>query len=116
MRSLIIALAMAASALPAGAPTGFEHWTHAKLLDYQKRLAGKMNGHKIAVESLGSYGNHSFVMAHRDGDGEAELHETQNDVMVIESGEATLVVGGTVVDPRTTTPHEIRGPSIRGGD
>jgi mannose-6-phosphate isomerase-like protein (cupin superfamily) len=35
---------------------------------------------------------------------------------VVESGEATLVVGGTVVDPKTTAPHEIRGPSIRGGD
>ena len=29
---------------------------------------------------------------------------------------ATLVVGGKVVDPRTTAPHEIRGPSIRGGE
>jgi mannose-6-phosphate isomerase-like protein (cupin superfamily) len=36
--------------------------------------------------------------------------------MVVESGEATLVVGGTVVDARTTAPHEIRGPSIRGGE
>ena len=116
MRVLVIALIVAAAALPAGAPAGFEHWTGAKLLGFEKTLSGKMNAHKIATESLGSYGNHSFLMAHREGDGEAELHETQNDVMVIESGEATLVVGGTVVDPRTTAPHEIRGPSIRGGE
>jgi mannose-6-phosphate isomerase-like protein (cupin superfamily) len=36
--------------------------------------------------------------------------------MVVESGEATLVVGGTVVNPKTTAPHEIRGPSIKGGE
>jgi mannose-6-phosphate isomerase-like protein (cupin superfamily) len=36
--------------------------------------------------------------------------------MVIESGEATLVVGGTMVNPKTTAPHEIRGPSIKGGE
>ena len=52
-------------------------------------------------------------MAHREGSGEAELHETQADVFVVQSGEATLVIGGTVVDPKTTVPNEIRGPSIK---
>ncbi|MGH9667686.1 MAG: AraC family ligand binding domain-containing protein, partial [Bryobacteraceae bacterium] len=33
----------------------------------------------------------------------------------VESGEATLVVGGEVVDPKTEGPGEIRGPSIRNG-
>jgi mannose-6-phosphate isomerase-like protein (cupin superfamily) len=75
-----------------------------------------MNARKIATESLGAFGNHNFAMAHREGSGEAELHETQNDVLVVESGEATLVGGGTVVDAKTTGPNEVRGPSIRGGD
>jgi mannose-6-phosphate isomerase-like protein (cupin superfamily) len=45
----------------------------------------------------------------------AELHETQADVFFVQSGSATLVYGGTVVDGKTTQPHEIRGPSIAGG-
>ncbi len=116
MRTFAIALLMAAAALPAGLPEGVAHFASAELRGFAQTLGPKMNAQKIATQALGSYGNHSFLVAHREGNGEAELHETQNDVMVVESGEATLVVGGTVVDPRTTAPHEIRGPSIRGGD
>ena len=115
MRTFVIALIMAAAAMPAGLPEGVGHWTSAELQGFEKKLSPKMSAQKIATQPLAGYGNHSFLIAHREGNGEAELHETQNDVMVVESGEATLVVGGTVVDPRTTAPHEIRGPSIRGG-
>jgi len=30
-------------------------------------------------------------------------------------GEATLILGGTMVGPKTMKPHEIRGTSIEGG-
>src|SRR5450755_805162 len=116
MKILVIALCMTAAALPAGPSKGFEHFTGADLQGFAKKLSPKMSAQKVATQSLGVFGNHSFLVAHREGNGEAELHETQNDVMVIESGEATLVVGGTVVDPKTTAPHEIRGPSIKGGE
>jgi mannose-6-phosphate isomerase-like protein (cupin superfamily) len=116
MRIFAMLLTMAAAALPAGQPQGFGHWTSGELQGFAKTLGPKINAQKIATQPLASYGNHNFLIAHREGSGEAELHETQNDVMVVESGEATLVVGGTVVDPRTTAPHEVRGPSIRGGE
>jgi len=117
MRALGIAILTAAAALPAGSgPAGFDLWKSGELQGFQQKLSPKMNAQKIATEALGSYGNHSFLIAHREGNGEAELHETQNDVMVVESGEATLIVGGTVVDPKTTAPNEIRGPSIKGGE
>ena len=116
MRTLAMMILMAAAALPAGPPKGFEHWKSGDLQAFEKKLSPKINAQKVALQSLGNYGNHSFLVAHREGSGEAELHETQNDVMVIESGEATLVIGGTVVNPKTTAPHEIRGPSIQGGE
>lgn len=116
MKTFVMVLWMAAAALPAGTPEGFGHWKSAELRGFEKSLSPKMNAQKVATQALAGYGNHSFLIAHREGDGEAELHETQNDVMVIESGEATLVIGGTVVNPKTTAPHEIRGPSIRGGE
>ena len=116
MRTFAIALILTAVALPAGLPEGVEHWTSGELRGFEKKLGPKMSAQKVATQALGSYRNHSFLVAHREGSGEAELHETQNDVMVVESGEATLVVGGTVVDARTTAPHEIRGSSIRGGE
>jgi mannose-6-phosphate isomerase-like protein (cupin superfamily) len=117
MRAFAIAILTAAAALPAGSgPAGFELWKSGELQAFQQKLSPKMNAQKVATQPLGSYGNHNFLMAHREGSGEAELHETQADVMVVESGEATLLVGGTVVDPKTTAPHEIRGPSIKGGE
>ncbi len=116
MRTISLLLMAAAAALPAGAPKGFEHWTAADLRGFEQKLSPKMNAQKVAIQPLGAVGNRSFLVAHREGNGEAEVHETQNDVMVIESGEATLVVGGTVEHPRNTAPHEIRGPSIQGGE
>ena len=117
MRAFAIAILTAAAALPAGSgPAGFELWKHSDLQAFEHKLSPKMNAQKVATQPLEGYGNHTILMAHREGSGEAELHETQNDVMVIQSGEATLVVGGTVVDPKTTAPHEIRGPSIKGGE
>jgi mannose-6-phosphate isomerase-like protein (cupin superfamily) len=117
MRAFAIAILTAAAALPAGSgPAGFELWKSSELQAFEQKLSPKMNAQKVATQALASYGDESFLMAHREGSGEAELHETKNDVMVIESGEATLVVGGTMVNPKTTAPHEIRGPSIKGGE
>jgi mannose-6-phosphate isomerase-like protein (cupin superfamily) len=36
--------------------------------------------------------------------------------LIVENGEATLVVGGTMVEPKTIKPHEVRGSSIQGGE
>ena len=71
---------------------------------------------KVATESLGGWGNHSMSVVHREGSGEAELHETQSDILFIRSGEAAIVIGGTIPNGRTTTAHEIRGPKIEGGE
>jgi mannose-6-phosphate isomerase-like protein (cupin superfamily) len=54
-------------------------------------------------------------ISHREGDGSAELHETQTDILIVDTGTATLIVGGTMVSPKTVKPHEVRGPSIDGG-
>jgi glc operon protein GlcG len=51
----------------------------------------------------------------RDGPGEAEVHLWDGDIMYVLDGAATLVTGGTVVEPRTVAPGEVRGPRIEGG-
>lgn len=117
MKTTILILGIAAMALPAGSdPPGFALWTAAQLKGYEKQLAPKINAQKVATQQLGKYDNHLFMVAHREGDGEAELHETQADVFIVQSGRANLVVGGTVVDAKTTAPGEVRGPSIQGGE
>src|SRR6185295_6101909 len=65
---------------------------------------------------LGDFGNHNARMTSRDKDGEAEVHQNWTDVIVVESGEALLMLGGTLVDPQTRGPGEIRGTSAAGAD
>ena len=114
MRFLALFIACAAW-LTAADPAGFAQWKGAELKGYEKKLAPKVDAKRLASQPLGSYGNHTLSVIHREGSGEAELHETQGDIFIVQSGEATLIVGGTVVEPKTTAPHEVRGPSIKDG-
>jgi glc operon protein GlcG len=51
----------------------------------------------------------------RDAPGEPEIHLTEADIFYVLDGQATLVTGGELIEPRNLTPSEIRGSSIRGG-
>jgi mannose-6-phosphate isomerase-like protein (cupin superfamily) len=115
MKPLALALLLAGFALPAGDPPGFYLWKSAEFKGFSKTLAPKMSDKKVASQTIASYGNYSFMVAHREGTGEAEYHATQADVFVVEAGEATLVVGGELVDGKTTAPNEMRAASIKGG-
>jgi mannose-6-phosphate isomerase-like protein (cupin superfamily) len=55
------------------------------------------------------------VLAQRREAGAAEYHDHTNHVFVMVEGEATLVVGGTMVDPKRTAPDQMRAPSLQGG-
>jgi len=57
----------------------------------------------------------STILAFRDRDGKAEMHEQFQDVFVILRGTATLVTGGMIASPTTTAPGEIRGVSVQQG-
>jgi mannose-6-phosphate isomerase-like protein (cupin superfamily) len=55
------------------------------------------------------------ILAFRDRDGKAEVHQQFGDVFVVLEGTATLVTGGTVLNPVTSAPGEIRGASVQQG-
>jgi mannose-6-phosphate isomerase-like protein (cupin superfamily) len=101
----------------APAPIGFEHWTPADLQAASKMLAEKAasDPHHAATKTLSDYPNDLFLLAHREADGQVELHETQADLFVVQSGSATLIVGGTLLDGETVAPHEKRNGTIQGG-
>lgn len=113
MRAMKILITLVALPLMAADPPGFNAWTSAQL--QAKAKFAKIDEHKVGLDRAANWGNHSLLLVHREGDGEAETHENQVDVITVISGEGTLVVGGTTVDGRTTGPGEIRGKSITGG-
>lgn len=56
------------------------------------------------------------VMAsRRDKPGKSEVHTGDTDIFFVIDGNATIVVGGKLVDPKEESPGEIRGSGIEGG-
>ncbi|HTA43227.1 MAG TPA: cupin domain-containing protein [Bryobacteraceae bacterium] len=55
------------------------------------------------------------VLAQRREAGLVEYHDHTNHVFVMVEGEATLVVGGTMVEPKRTAADQMRAPSLEGG-
>lgn len=96
---------------------GFEHWTAASIATSSKELAATAaaDPRHLSLKQLATFPNEYFLLAHREADGQPELHETEADVFVVQSGSATLVVGGTLVGAETTAPHEKRNGTIQGG-
>jgi mannose-6-phosphate isomerase-like protein (cupin superfamily) len=111
----IVTLLLATTAI-AALPAGYDHWTSVQFAARAKTLPAKMSSVKVATSALGGWGNHSMSLVHREGTGQAEFHETQSDIMVIQSGDGSIVIGGTIPDGKHTTAHEIRGSKINGGE
>jgi mannose-6-phosphate isomerase-like protein (cupin superfamily) len=108
----IVALFLTTTAFAAD-PPGFAMYTGSEI---QARVkATKLDEYKAGADRVATWGNHGLLLVRREGDGAAETHATQVDVVMVLSGAGTLVVGGTMVDGKTTAPNEIRGKSITGG-
>jgi quercetin dioxygenase-like cupin family protein len=65
--------------------------------------------------SLISQPNYSVASNRRAGPGQVEVHDRDTDTFYILEGEATFVVGGTMVGGKVTAPNQQRGKSINGG-
>src|ERR1700741_2913014 len=96
----------------AAVPAGYEHWTADQLRGREEaRHKAMKNG--LAGETLGHWGNHLLLKTRREAiSGQAELHEKQADLIVVQSGQATIIIGGKMVNGKTTAANEIRGTSI----
>ncbi len=115
LRTSVLLFALLGLAVCADDPPGFAHFRTADLRAMEKELAQKLTPQKLATQQLNNFGTHSIMMSHLEASGVAEIHETLTDIFIIRSGEATLTVGGKVLDAKTSAPGEIRGTAIAGG-
>jgi glc operon protein GlcG len=97
--------AAAAGALPAGATASV------RLIEKERVSAAFQKG-----EPLVETADYKVHASHRNAAGRSEVHTEETDILYVLSGSATLVTGGTVVDPVAVEPGEIRGSSIKGGE
>ena len=78
-------------------------------------------GHEQVTSAFGrgvpllENGNFKVHASRREAAGLAEVHSVDADIAYVREGNATLVTGGTLINPRTIEPNEIRGDGVVGG-
>src|SRR5438034_3831834 len=98
-------------------PAGFALWNAAQLKQRDQALSKKVGPDHSARETLADYKDHRFRMLYRDGDGFPEQHDKIVDVVIVQGGEGTLVLGGKMINPKAGGgAGEYVGTSLEGGE
>jgi mannose-6-phosphate isomerase-like protein (cupin superfamily) len=114
-RMAVLLLALGGFAVGADDPPGFTQLKPSDLQSIEQQIVQKLGTQKNGIQQLKDLGTHTLMLSHMEASGQAEIHENITDVFIIQSGEATLTVGGKMVGGKSTGPGEIRGTSIEGG-
>jgi mannose-6-phosphate isomerase-like protein (cupin superfamily) len=100
----------------AAEPPRFAMWKSAELKQRDEALSRKVGPDHSARETLADYGDHRFRLLYRDGDGFPEQHDNIVDVVIVQSGEGTLLLGGKMINPKAAGgAGESVGTGIDGG-
>jgi mannose-6-phosphate isomerase-like protein (cupin superfamily) len=97
-------------------PVGFAMWKQEELKQRDEALSKKVGADHSARETLADYGDHRFRLLYRDADGVPEQHDNTVDVVIVQSGEGTLVLGGKMVNLTARGIGEYVGTGIEGGE
>jgi mannose-6-phosphate isomerase-like protein (cupin superfamily) len=118
MKAAIRLLAAALVVVPVLAPdpVGFAMWKQEELKQRDEALSKKVGPDHSARETLADYGDHRFRLLYRDADGVPEQHDNTVDVVIVQSGEGTLVLGGKMVNLTARGIGEYVGTGIEGGE
>ena len=96
---------------------GFGLWKAAELKQRNEALSKKVGPDHSAREMLADYSDHRFRFLYRDADGFPEQHDNIVDVVFVQSGEGTLLLGGKMINPKGGGgAGEYLGTSIEGGE
>ena len=79
-----------------------------------KQLGDSLTPGASRTAQLGRGPNFTYAITHRDTSGGLERHEAWTDILVIESGSATLLSGSVQEGATETSPGEWRGGTARG--
>ena len=113
----VLAIALLVTPAVAADQAGFAMWTSAELRKQDEALSKKVGSDHSARETLADYGDHRFRMLYRDGDGFPEQHDNIVDVVIVQTGEGTLLVGGKMLGSRAGGgAGEYVGTGIEGGE
>jgi mannose-6-phosphate isomerase-like protein (cupin superfamily) len=114
---VILAFVLAAAQGGDAQQSAYGQWTSRDLQQRDRALSTKVGADHSARETLADYGDHRFRLLYRDADGAPEQHDAIVDVVIVQSGEGTLQLGGTMVGKRAgSAPGEYVGTRLDGGE
>ena len=90
-----------------------DHYTPESLREQAKPLIEKATATSgAAAETLQKYGVDFTMLSVRSQSGSPELHEKFADIFIVIDGSATLISGGELDHPTTSSPGEMHGNAI----
>ncbi len=118
MKRIALTCAAVLLAFPSSAadPPGFALWRASDLARHDAALSKNVGPDHSSRETLADYKSHRFRMLYRDTDGNPEQHDAIIDIVLVQSGEGTLQLGGTMAGRLTTGPGESVGTRLDGGE
>jgi mannose-6-phosphate isomerase-like protein (cupin superfamily) len=115
MRRCLLFLLMAPSF--AANESSFALWNPSAIEQHEATLKKHVAPDHSSRETLADYGDHRFRLLYRDADGLPEEHDQIVDVVMVHSGEATLMVGGTMAGKKgSAETGEYVGTALAGGE
>jgi hypothetical protein len=118
MRAALRVLAVAVLVTPifAAEHPDFRVWKSDELKRHDAALSARVGPDHSSRETLADFGDHRFRFIYRDADGFPEQHDRIVDVVFVQSGEATLQLGGVMVDKKAGGGEgEFVGSRLDGG-
>jgi mannose-6-phosphate isomerase-like protein (cupin superfamily) len=113
---VLTALLVAGVSVRAADPAGFAIWKANELKEHDAALSKHVADDHSSRETLADYGDHRFRMLYRDADGNPEQHDAIIDIVMVQSGAGTLIMGGTMIGKRGTNNGEWLGTRLDGGE
>src|SRR6188474_712973 len=95
-----IAVALLVSPVFAADHPDFRLWKADELKTRDAALSTKVGPDHSSRETLADFGDHRFRFLYRDADGFPEQHDKIVDVVFVQSGEGTLLLGGKMINPK----------------
>jgi hypothetical protein len=118
MRTVIrvVALVLLVAPVLAADHPDFRLWKVDELKRRDVALSKKVGPDHSSRETLADFGDHRVRFLYRDADGFPEQHDRIVDLVLVQSGEGVLQLGGTVIDKKATGgAGEYVGSRLDGG-
>ena len=97
--------------------SSFALWTSSTIGQHEAILMKNVLPDHSSRETLADYGDHRFRLLYRDADGLPEEHDRIVDVIMVHSGEGSLMLGGTMSGKKgSATTGEYLGTALTGGE